>query len=270
MKTIFNKTTFLSCYFLFSFFTCLFSQEKDTTLYNMYLKGGSFVKAQIKTKEPNGIRVKFQSGEETFFSKRVLKKVRPINPNEFETPAGFTGLAHGNYFQVQTSIIRQAILTPKEQFTNTSPQINWGSFWGNEIMAGFRFTPYFALGGGLSFNYDDYQNHFRIFVHNNGFLFKKRITPFYDLKMGIILSAFESAPYPRTLIKDYEINLSYPTYFLHPTLGIRIHSLEKETYLVGMGLSFNRMRTNYTGDSSLQQDENFWVRSLSFNIGIEF
>ena len=122
---------------------------------------------------------------------------------------------------------------------------------------GFRFNPHFYLGGGLGFILNSETEDFYVpfYVNVRADLLNKRISPFFDFKLGYTLNSDGGA-------------------FVSPAIGVKFNFGRRIALNLALDYTYHHVENieynSYVGGYNSLYNKSYDFNNLGFRIGLEF
>lgn len=122
---------------------------------------------------------------------------------------------------------------------------------------GFRFNPYFYLGGGLGFifNSETEDVYVPFYVNVRADLLNKRISPFFDFKLGYTVNNDGGA-------------------FVSPAIGVKFNFGRRVALNLALDYTYHHVENieyySYSSGNNYLYNKSYDFNNLGFRIGLEF
>lgn len=220
----------------------------------VYLKNGSIIRGMIIEQIPNeSLKIKTADGNVFVFKMDEIEKMTKEAPIQTQNQSQAYGYATDYRTDAKSAKFRKR---GYRAFVETGGAVGIGEY-GDGVFSvstshGFQFNPYFYVGGGLALEYHGMWEEVFVPVFANArvnFL-KTRVTPFFDMKMGVSLS-------------------SSPGFYMCPSVGVGISFTPRLALNIGMG--FNLQMAEFYEYSYYSYDtETEAIGGIIFKVGLSF
>jgi len=243
----------------------LFGQIKDS-IDLIYLKNGSIFKGKVLIQGEGAVRFQLrENGSILNINPENIKNIKKnisldhfqttiddikkIKPNNFKTKGFYQSLA----ISLMTGFPEDDVDGIKNGF-------------GFRFVYGYRFNRWIAAGLGTGMNQyliTDNDKIIPVFANFHGFINAKRISPMYNLDVGLGLGLYDS---------NFLENI-IPGFLFHPSIGFRLGSSESANTTIDMGVRFQNITDiffveDFTGNY-IKEEINRFSR-ITIRLGILF
>ncbi len=130
---------------------------------------------------------------------------------------------------------------------------------GVENVTGYQFNRYTGLGLGLGFQRLDYRTGkiFPVYVQYRGYLFNKKVSPYYNLDIGFSLP-----------LKDRRSNFtsSSPGTYFYPSVGYKCGS-DKSAFMIDIGWRVANV-TYINNNEFFSSEEKYFFNNVVLRLGV--
>ncbi|MBO4447697.1 MAG: hypothetical protein J5764_06190 [Bacteroidales bacterium] len=206
------------------------AQERKT----LFLNNGNKVSGEIVSESPTAVVIKTDSGDVRSYSRIEIRKI--ANSPDEVIPAVKDQSAYVDYSDKETGFWAAAEVGAGVAF-DVVPGYGAPARFPIEIdlSAGYRFNPYIQVGGGVGVvPMIGGARHYYPFPNLDGEYVQKSpvYVPIFLCARGVMIN-----PRSRSLVPYWSFNGGYAINggaYLSPTVGLRIGSLERHHFLVGL------------------------------------